>query len=126
MLLIRLLSHAMWRRLEVGASVCIFHRGRCVLDIAGGSFSNAVSDAKYDERSLQVIKPRLLCSINLMRAQIVFSNTKGIAAICVGICADRGLLQALAPPLPTPSSSALAPEQVTLVAVSRPSKQILA
>ncbi len=51
----------MWRRLEVGASVCIFHRGRCVLDIAGGSFSNTIiSDAKYDERSLQVRLARLL------------------------------------------------------------------
>jgi hypothetical protein len=91
----------MRRRLEVGASVCIFHRGRCVLDIAGGSFSNSIaSDAKYDERSLQVRPVRCVHLFDLTLSQIVFSNTKGIAAICVGICVDRGLLQALAPPPP--------------------------
>ena len=41
-------------RLEVGASVCIYHRGRCVINLAGGSFNNAGSEPKYDENTLQV------------------------------------------------------------------------
>jgi hypothetical protein len=92
-------------RLEVGASVCIFHRGRCVLNLTGGSFNNAGSEPEYDESTLQgrghVTPPE---SIGLTRMQVVFSCTKGIAAICIGMCVERGLLQALLPhcsPLPT-------------------------
>ena len=92
-------------RLEVGASVCIFHRGRCVLNLTGGSFNNAGSEPEYDESTLQgrghVAPPE---SIGLTRMQVVFSCTKGIAAICIGMCVERGLLQALLPhcsPLPT-------------------------
>jgi hypothetical protein len=41
-------------------------------------------------------------SISLTRTQVVFSCTKGIAAICIGMCVERGLLQAHAPPSPHP------------------------
>jgi hypothetical protein len=34
----------------------------------------------------------------LNHLQVVFSNTKAITAICVGMCVDRGLLQAPPPP----------------------------
>jgi hypothetical protein len=49
----------------------------------------------------------ILHLFDLTLSQIVFSNTKGIAAICVGMCVDRGLLQALAPPPPHPPHSLL-------------------
>lgn len=64
-------------RLEVGASLCIFHGGRCVLNITGGSCSNVSNAPSYDDDTLQ----------------IVFSSTKGIVAMCLGLCVDRGLLK---------------------------------
>ena len=46
-------SRALSLRLEVGASVCIFHRGRCVVDVAGGSFSSDAREREYDGSTLQ-------------------------------------------------------------------------
>lgn len=60
---------------ENGASVSVYHRGSKVVDLWGGSFDG--SDRLYDEDTLQ----------------LVFSTTKGIAAIAVGICVQRGLLE---------------------------------
>ena len=60
---------------EVGASVAIYHRGVKVVDLWGGSFDGE-SDRPYDDQALQ----------------LVFSTTKGITAIAVGICVQRGLL----------------------------------
>lgn len=64
---------------EVGASVSIYHRGTKVVDLWGGSFDGG--DQPYDDTTLQ----------------LVFSTTKGIAAIAVGICVQRGLLDYSAP-----------------------------
>ncbi len=60
---------------EVGASAAVYHRGEKVVDIWGGSF-DAASGRPYDDSTLQVI----------------FSTTKGITAIAVAMCVDRGLL----------------------------------
>jgi len=60
---------------EVGASVAIYHRGEKVVDLWGGSF-DASGSQPYDDQALQ----------------LVFSTTKGITAIAVGICVQRGLL----------------------------------
>ncbi len=65
---------------DVGAGVAMYHHGRLVVDLAGGAFE-AGSDRAYDADSLQV----------------VFSTTKGITAIAVAICADRGLIDYEAP-----------------------------
>lgn len=59
---------------DAGASVAVYHRGRCVVDIAGGQFSR--DGGEYDQQALQ----------------LVFSTTKGITAIAVAMCAQRGLL----------------------------------
>ncbi len=64
---------------EIGASVAIYHRGRQVVDLWGGSFDGG--ERPYDDSTLQ----------------LVFSTTKGIAAIAVGICVGRGLLDYSAP-----------------------------
>jgi CubicO group peptidase (beta-lactamase class C family) len=61
---------------EVGAAVAVYHRGQQVVNLWGGQF-DAGSDQAYDDDTLQ----------------LVFSTTKGIAAIAVGICVDRGLIQ---------------------------------
>ena len=59
---------------EVGASVAVYHRGHQVVHLWGGSFDGG--EAPYDDGTLQ----------------LVFSTTKGITAIAVGICVQRGLL----------------------------------
>lgn len=64
---------------DVGAGVAVFHRGRCVVDLTGGSFDG--SDRPYDDSALQ----------------LVFSTTKGITATAVAICAQRGLIDYDAP-----------------------------
>ena len=59
---------------EIGASVAIYHRGQQVVHLWGGSFDGG--DQPYDDSTLQ----------------LVFSTTKGITAIALGICVGRGLL----------------------------------
>lgn len=60
---------------EVGASAAVYHRGEKVVDIWGGSF-DTTSDRPYDDSTLQ----------------LMFSTTKGITAIAVAMCVQRGLL----------------------------------
>ncbi|MEY2582919.1 MAG: hypothetical protein QOE09_2768 [Ilumatobacteraceae bacterium] len=60
---------------EVGASAAVFHRGTKVVDISGGSF-DATGDQPYDSSTLQ----------------LMFSTTKGIVAIAVAMCVQRGLI----------------------------------
>lgn len=69
---------------EVGAGVSVYHRGDKVVDLWGGTFEDPATSsnaAGYDEDTLQ----------------LVFSTTKGITAIAVAICVDRGLLAYDAP-----------------------------
>lgn len=65
---------------EVGAGVSVFHRGAQVVDLLGGSF-DADRTVPYDADTLQ----------------LVFSTTKGITAIAVAMCVDRGLIDYDAP-----------------------------
>ena len=60
---------------EVGCAAAVYHRGQAVVDVWGGTFDETGS-APYAEDTLQ----------------LVFSTTKGIAAIAVAICVQRGLL----------------------------------
>mgnify|MGYP000654261801 FL=1 len=60
---------------DVGAGVSVFHRGKCVVDIAGGFFDRDAT------------KPYTLDTL-----QLVFSSTKGVVATAVAICVERGLL----------------------------------
>lgn len=60
---------------DVGAGVAVYHRGQKVVDLTGGRFE-AGQERPYDSDTLQ----------------LVFSTTKGIAAIAVAICVQRGLL----------------------------------
>ncbi|MDO9173641.1 MAG: serine hydrolase domain-containing protein [Actinomycetota bacterium] len=60
---------------EVGAGTAVYHRGEKVIDLTGGWFDEAQS-RPYDADVLQ----------------LVFSTTKGITAIAVGMCVQRGLL----------------------------------
>ena len=60
---------------ETGAGVAVYHRGEKVVDLWGGSFDVDESQP-YDDQALQ----------------LVFSTTKGITAIAVAICVQRGWL----------------------------------
>ena len=60
---------------EVGAGVSIYHRGTKVVDLWGGTF-DAEGSNDYTGDTLQ----------------LVFSTTKGITAIAVAMCVERGLL----------------------------------
>ena len=60
---------------DVGAGVSVFHKGKCVVDIAGGFFDK------------EATKPYTLDTL-----QLVFSSTKGVVATAVAMCVQRGLL----------------------------------
>jgi CubicO group peptidase (beta-lactamase class C family) len=60
---------------DVGAGTCLYVDGRPVVDIWGGEFVPGTGQP-YDRDTLQ----------------LVFSTTKGATAVCVGILADRGLI----------------------------------
>ncbi len=60
---------------DVGASTAVYHRGVKVVDLAGGRFDDE-GDRPYTHDTLQ----------------LVFSTTKGITAIAVAMCVQRGLL----------------------------------
>lgn len=60
---------------EVGAGVAVYHRSRKVVDLWGGSFDREQT-RPYAEDTLQ----------------LVFSTTKGVIAIALAMCAQRGLL----------------------------------
>jgi CubicO group peptidase (beta-lactamase class C family) len=60
---------------ELGASAAVYHRGAKVVDIWGGSFDQS-GDRPYDDSTLQ----------------LMFSTTKGIVAIAVAMCVQRGLI----------------------------------
>lgn len=65
---------------EIGANVCVVHRGERVVDIAGGWVDRARTRA-YDEDTLA----------------LVFSTTKGMTAIAAHVLIDRGEMALDAP-----------------------------
>lgn len=60
---------------DVGAGVAVYVDGECVVDLSGG-VTDPVSGATYGPDALQ----------------LVFSSTKGVAAICTHLLAQRGQL----------------------------------
>lgn len=60
---------------ELGASIAIYHQGQLVVDLKAGWFDESKSKP-YDDETLQ----------------IVFSTTKGVVAMAVALCVDKGLL----------------------------------
>jgi CubicO group peptidase (beta-lactamase class C family) len=65
---------------DTGASLCVYHRGRKVVDLWGG-WANPGSLQPYGADTLQ----------------LVFSTTKGATAACALLLAERGLLDLDAP-----------------------------
>jgi len=91
-------AHNIDNREDIGAGVSVFHRGKCVVDIAGGYFDK------------EATKPYTLDTL-----QLVFSSTKGVVATAVAICVERGLLSYEEPvSLFWPEFAAHGKEQVTV------------
>ena len=83
---------------EVGAAVAVYHQGRPVVSLAGGSFDEAGSRPYTDDT-----------------LQLVFSTTKGIAALAVALCVERGLLDYDAPVVDCwPEFGAAGKERITV------------
>lgn len=68
-------AHNIDTREDIGAGVAVFHKGECVVDIAGGYFDKEAT-RPYTRDTLQ----------------LVFSTTKGVVATAVAMCVERGLL----------------------------------
>ena len=68
-------AHNIDNREDIGAGVSVFHKGKCVVDIAGGFFDRDAT------------QPYTLDTL-----QLVFSTTKGVVATAVAMCVERGLL----------------------------------
>ena len=68
-------AHNIDNREDIGAGVSVFHKGKCVVDIAGGYFDRDAT------------QPYTLDTL-----QLVFSTTKGVVATAVAMCVERGLL----------------------------------
>ncbi|CAF3622653.1 unnamed protein product [Rotaria sp. Silwood1] len=62
--------------LDIGASLCVYHRGKCVVDLYGGWKDPETKKEPYTEDTLQ----------------LVFSTAKGIMAAAVALCVERGWL----------------------------------
>lgn len=65
---------------DVGAAVCVYHRGRAVVDLWGG-WADREAGRPWSRNTLQ----------------LVFSTTKGMTATCVHLLAQRGDLDLDAP-----------------------------
>lgn len=65
---------------EVGASVCVIHNGKTVVDLWGGIKDESTNEPWAEDT-----------------VSVVWSSTKGATALCAHILADRGLLDFDAP-----------------------------
>jgi len=68
------------QRGEIGSAVCVYHRGRKVVDLWGGHMDGARSRPWREDT---------LC--------LIYSVSKSVCALCVHILADRGLVDLEAP-----------------------------
>ncbi|CAF0964068.1 unnamed protein product [Rotaria sordida] len=62
--------------LDIGASLCIYHRGQCVVDLYGGWKDIQRKKEPYTSDTLQ----------------LVFSVSKGIMAAAIALCVEKGWL----------------------------------
>ena len=63
-------------KLDLGASICIYYQGKCVVDLCGGW--------KDEERKNEIYTPDTL--------QLVYSVSKGVMAATIALCVERGWL----------------------------------
>lgn len=61
--------------LDIGATLCVYYRGKCVVDLSGGWKDENKKD-QYTSDTLQ----------------LVFSASKGIMAAAIALCVEKGWL----------------------------------
>jgi CubicO group peptidase (beta-lactamase class C family) len=62
--------------LDIGASLCVYHRGECVVDLFGGWKDPQTKKEPYTSDTLQ----------------LVYSTSKGVMAAAIALCVERGWL----------------------------------
>jgi CubicO group peptidase (beta-lactamase class C family) len=67
--------------LDIGASLCIYYRGKCVVDLCGGWKDAQKKEEPYTPDTLQ----------------LVYSTSKGITSAAIALCVERGWLDYDAP-----------------------------
>jgi CubicO group peptidase (beta-lactamase class C family) len=67
--------------LDIGASLCVYQRGQCVVDLFGGWKDPQTRNEPYKQDTLQ----------------LVFSTSKGVMAAAIALCVERGWLDYDAP-----------------------------
>ena len=67
--------------LDVGAGLCIYYQGKCVVDLTGGWKDPQSKTEPYTQDTLQ----------------LVFSISKGVLASAIALCVERGWLDYDAP-----------------------------
>ena len=67
--------------LDIGASLCVYYRGECVVDLCGGWKDLQTKKKSYTSDTLQ----------------LVFSVSKGVMAAAIALCVERGWLDYDAP-----------------------------
>ena len=76
---------------ELGSQVCVYHKGKCVVDLWGKTIDPPCTEKIVNEvgrgfmDTLEGYGPDSL--------QQVMSSTKNVTAICIAMCVDRGLLK---------------------------------
>lgn len=63
-------------QLDIGAGLCIYHRGQCVVDLTGGFKRINDRSDPYTSNTLQ----------------LVYSASKGVMAAVVAVCVERNWL----------------------------------
>lgn len=66
---------------DIGASLCIFHQGKCVVNLSGGWKDAKTKKEPYTQDTLQLL----------------FSTSKGIIAAALALCVEKGWLDYHAP-----------------------------
>lgn len=67
--------------LDIGGNLCIYYRGKCVVDLCGGWKDSQTKKVPYTPDTLQ----------------LVFSTAKGMMAAAIALCVERGWIDYDAP-----------------------------
>ena len=68
-------------QLDIGAGLCIYYQGKCVVDLYGGWKDTYTKTEPYTSDTLQLI----------------YSTSKGVAAAAIALCVERGWLNYQSP-----------------------------
>lgn len=76
--------------LECGSQLCIYHKGKCVVDLSGVIDSDTTPGGMKSFNDTDIMAN--MKEYNQDSLQQIFSSTKNLTALCINMCVDRGLL----------------------------------